>query len=290
MALTTPIKRTQFAQKVSEKFEERVVFHFETDTKQVLVGDSEQTLDELLKVLDGERTITLAGEVTGTVKTDGHSNIVINTEVTPDGHDHTGATVKVDQPGRVVVSSDDKSITVSDITADELNTLSGVKSNIQSQLDAKVKASSVNGNIVVDGKELPVYVHPDMTITSETLDSVELAGGTELLGVKKLSTDKQGHVSELQLQPYVMPKVSRFWVSTTEPTGQVVGDFWLETLDVAVEPGAYFLQPAGEGANRADTLVVGSGTSDYFTLTDVDSGETASAGDYNNYTINDPSV
>lgn len=288
MALNTPILRSQYAKKVSDQYDERVVFHFETDTKQVLVGDSEQTLEELLNILDGERSITLSGEVTGTVKTDGHSNVVLETTVTPDGHDHTGATVKVETAGRVVVSADDTSIVVSDITTDELNTLKNVKSNVQDQLDNKVKKSNTNGNILVDGVELPVYVHPDIAEFGETtLDPIDLDSHKEILSVKKITVDKQGHISALEMQPYTMPMISKFWVSTTEPTGQVVGDFWLETLNVEVETGAFYLQPAGENPNLADTMAVGSGTSGYFTLTDPSTDETKPAGIYENYSLED---
>ncbi|MCM1230095.1 MAG: hypothetical protein NC489_08180 [Ruminococcus flavefaciens] len=289
MALTTPIKRTQYAQKVSENFEERIIFHFETDTKQVLVGDTQQTLDELLQVLDGERSITLSGEVTGTVKTDGHSNIVLETTVTPDGHDHSGSTVKVEEPGRVVVSTDDKSIIVSKVTVEELEMLSGVTANVQKQLDDKVKASETNGNILVDGVELPVYVHPKVeSFESSELDSVDLDSGSKILSVKEIQVDDKGHISGLTMQPYNMPMISKFWVSTEEPTGQVVGDFWLETLNVEVEPGSFYLQPAGDNPNLAETLVVGAGTSGYFTLTDPKTDKTESAGIYENYTLSDP--
>ena len=285
----TPIKRTQYAQKISENFEERVVFHFETDTKQVLVGDTSQTLDELLKVLDGERTFTLSGEVTGSVKVDGHSNVVIETTVTADGHEHTGATVKVEEAARVVVSAEDKSIVVSDITADELAALSGIKDNIQEQLDAKVKESKTNGNIIVDGKELPVYVHPDVKLEEvEELEPKELAAGSTIKSINDFAVDEQGHVSKLQYQEFVMPQVSRFWVSTKEPTGQVVGDFWLETLNVDVDPGSFYLQPAGENPNLAETMVVGAGTSGYFTLTDTQTGDSQPAGLFGNYSLSEP--
>lgn len=288
MALNTPILRSQYAQKVSDQYDERVVFHFETDTKQVLVGDSTQTLDEFLKILDGERTISLTGEVTGTVKADGHSNVILEATVTPDGHEHTGATVKVETAGRVLVSNSDKSVVVSVITVDELNALQGVTSNVQEQLDNKVKASETNGNILLDGVELPVYVHPDSEAFSETtLDKIELDSHKEILSVSKIEVDKHGHVSALKLQPYEMPMISKFWVSTKEPTGQVVGDFWLETLNVEVDSGSFYLQPAGENPNLADTMVVGSGTSGYFSLTDTATNETKPAGIYENYSLGD---
>ena len=288
MALNTPIKRSQYAQKVSDQFNERVVFHFETDTKQVLVGDSNQTLDELLSILDGQRSITLTGEVTGSVQTDGHSGFTLETTVTPDGHEHTGATVKVGEAGRVVVSAEDRSIIVSNVTTTELGALTGIKDNIQTQLDNKVQASAENGHILLDGKDLPVYVHPDGVNYEESiLDPIDLDSHKKILSVKNFTVDQGGHISALELQTYNMPMISKFWVSNIEPTGQVVGDFWIETLNVEVESGAFYLQPAGENPNLADTMVVGAATTPYFTLTDPVTEITTPSGEANDYSLSE---
>lgn len=271
MESVTPIKRVQYAQKVSDDFDKRVVFHFETDSLQVKIGDTDKTLDEVLRIMDGERTITLIGGVTGSVKMEnGHSNAIIETTVTDDGHIHTGGTVKLETGGRVVVTDEkNKTIVVSDVTVKELGYLSGAKSNIQQQLDDKIKSSKVNGNVLVDDKELSVYIHPDIDdFEVSEAEDIAISAGSKINSVKNLSVDQHGHVTGIEMQPYVMPAISKFWVGTEEPTGQVVGDFWLETLNVDVEPGSFFLRPAGPGANMANTMVVNKGTEFMFNMLD----------------------
>ena len=288
--MASEIIRSQYAQKVSEQFTDRKIFHFETDSKQVLIGDTDQVLDDLLKSLDGERSITLTGGVTGTVKTDGHSNVILSTEVTDDGHKHTGATIEVAEAKRVLISSDSKTVEVSAVTADELACLSGVTSNIQDQLDNKIKPSETNGNIIVDGTELPVYVHPTKDEFKVTESEQVLVGtGSVITSIKEIKVDGTGHISEIVTEPYKMSAMHKIWVSNNEPTGQAVGDFWLETLNVEVSEGEFFLQPP-DGGNVADTTVVGSGTASLFTLTDPVTGETGDAGEYDSYTLLDPSV
>lgn len=98
---------------------------------------------------------------------------------TPSSHTHGTITDdgKLDSASVVVVTSSDKSITSSTITVTELSYLSGVTSDIQTQLDAKL-ASSLKGeangiaeldeNGLVPSSQLPSYVDDVLEFSSKS--------------------------------------------------------------------------------------------------------------------------
>lgn len=122
------------------------IHHFETDSD-VVIMPTGVTLSEWVAAISTYRKIVLSGDVTGSAifNTAKEGNIEIDAEVTDDSHQHTGATVKVEKPLRVVTSGASNDLVVSDVTSDELNTLKGVKSNIQKQLDDLTVLASGTG-------------------------------------------------------------------------------------------------------------------------------------------------
>ena len=114
------------------------------------------------------RTITLDGDVAGAANFDGSANITITTTIADDSHNHTIANVdglqtaldgKLDDSGltasRVLTSDGTGAVVTSTVTTTELGYLSGVTSNIQTQLDAKLSSvdlSSYTGDVDITGE------------------------------------------------------------------------------------------------------------------------------------------
>ena len=67
----------------------------------------------------------------------------------------------------------------------------------------------------------------------------------------------------------------------------IVFDARQSTQFVEVESGAFYLQPAGENPNLADTMVVGAATTPYFTLTDPVTEITTPSGEANDYSLSE---
>lgn len=273
------ISRVQYALKETPDYKDRRVIHFETDSTVVLMQDG-RTLEEFAASVDGNRKITFTGDVTGTVTMNGHDDATVDLTVGDDSHNHTGSTIRAGEKDRVVVTAEDGTIAVSKVSITELETLSGIKSNIQEQLDRKIVSSEINGNVVVDGKEMTIYAHPDIEVDNINLGdpnaAPELAyADTEFKGVKELSIDDQGHIDKLVMGNFKMPKFAQFFNTSKEPETSVEGDFWLETLSVQVQPGDSFMEDCD--GDLAATKTVGSGTAHSFTMTDLDTNETEPA-------------
>lgn len=169
------------------------VYHLETDTDVVLVGDTGETLSEHIEAQDADRSITLTGDVSGTGTLQMGSNLEINTTVADDSHSHTGSTIAPGAANRVAISNATGELDVSDITTTELNALDGITGNIQTQLGGKsddghnhdtryVKQTAVgaeNGvapldsNGIIDSQYLPSYV-------DDVIEAYIVAGATAL--------------------------------------------------------------------------------------------------------------
>jgi len=157
-----------------------IVIHRETDTDCVIMPDGTHTLSEFLVNFGVLRTVVVTGDASGmTSYNPSESGVVeIPVEVTDDSHGHSGATVHMTEGNRVVVSSEDKSLVVSVITANELSALAGINGSIQGQLNGKAaedhnhdstylkqsSLGSVNGVVPlgpdgkISAKYLPSYV------------------------------------------------------------------------------------------------------------------------------------
>ena len=158
-------------------------YHLETDSDAVLMSYpngaiSTTTLTSKIADLDAARTITLAGDVTGSGNLATNASLTITASVTDDSHGHTGSTITLGTSSRAVVTNGSKHLTVSDTTATELGYVHGVTSAIQTQLDNKaasnhnhdsvyVKQTSIGANNgvaplnasgVIDSTYLPGYV------------------------------------------------------------------------------------------------------------------------------------
>jgi len=169
------------------------VYHLETDTDVVLVGDTGETLSEHIEAQDADRSITLTGDVSGTGTLQMGSNLEINTTVADDSHSHTGSTIAPGEADRVAISNATGELDVSNITTTELNALDGITGNVQTQLDGKsgtghnhdtvyVKQTAVgaeNGvapldsNGIIDSQYLPSYV-------DDVIEAYIVAGATAL--------------------------------------------------------------------------------------------------------------
>ena len=127
----------KYREAVMDKDNNVIVIHRETDTDCVFMPDGIQTLSQFLMPLAGYRAIHLSGAVTGAISfgimADGIHEL--ETEITDDSHGHSGSTVIMSAADRVIVSSAEHNLVVSEITTDELNCLKGIKSNVQDQLD-----------------------------------------------------------------------------------------------------------------------------------------------------------
>lgn len=190
---------------VLDENKQPVVIHRETDTDCVIMPDGVSTLSEFLVSIGtyGTRVITLSGAVTGSVQynTASGAPIEIDVDVTDDGHNHTGATILMPEKDRVIISSGDKTITVSGVTLAELNALAGITGNIKQLLEGKAAA---------DHDHDTVYVKK-----SEAGES----GGVVPLG-------SNGKIAE-QYLPQTGPAIQ---IGGTQPTNQKAGDLWFQEI------------------------------------------------------------
>jgi hypothetical protein len=128
--------------------------------------------------LSTPRTISLAGDVAGAANFDGSANITITTVIADDSHNHTianvdglqaaldakqatitGAATTIDDADltidRAIISDASGKVAVSSVTSTELGYVSGVTSNIQTQLDGKLtdfSLESYTGDVDIDGE------------------------------------------------------------------------------------------------------------------------------------------
>lgn len=179
-----------------------VRIHYETDVDCVIMPDGKNTLATFLVNFTGSRTIAISGGATGTVsyKPIDEGTVELEVEVTDDGHKHSGSTVVMPEPNRVLVSGADRRTGVSAVTATELGMLSGVTENVQTQLD---------------GKSATGHSHDDVYVRKDQLGK---SGGVATLG-----TD--GKISE-----EFLPATANVQVSETAPTDQKEGDMWFEPI------------------------------------------------------------
>lgn len=268
------IQRVQYALKASDNYEDRKVLHFETDSAVVLMQDG-RTLEEFAHSVDGERNFTITGGVTGQARINGHDDVILEVSVGDDSHRHSGATVFVEGSNKVIISGEDGSLVDSGISAEELSYLQGVHENIQDALDNKVKESEINGNILVDGAEVVVYKHPgidaDAIVKPEEGTPPELAYQfTNFQALQGLEVDENGHITRAEVKNFKMPRFAQFYNTSIEPTDQVAGDFWLETLSVTVAPGNHYVEDVD--GDLGQTQTVNDQTAVMFTMTDIDTG------------------
>ncbi|MCM1295066.1 MAG: hypothetical protein NC311_05945, partial [Muribaculaceae bacterium] len=191
-----------------------IIIHRETDTDCVIMPDGTHTLSEFLVNFGVRRTIVVTGDASGAVSYNPSESgtVEIPVEITDDSHSHTGATVRMAEGSRVIVSSEDKGLAVSVITANELGALAGINGSIQAQLNGKaaedhnhdsayLKQSSlgaINGVVPlgadgkISAKYLPSYVDDAVEgVASEDLtDFVPNEWDEELRGPFVLETGK----------------------------------------------------------------------------------------------------
>lgn len=135
MANTEPtINKRQYAVVLADGKVE--VYHFETDSDVVILPTG-LTLSQWIAEITTYKKLVLGGGATGEALYNPAKpgNIELDVDITDDGHKHTGATVRVSEPLRVVTSGGDCDLVVTDVTTTELQCLKGVKSNIQTQID-----------------------------------------------------------------------------------------------------------------------------------------------------------
>jgi hypothetical protein len=124
------------------------------------------------------RTISLAGDIAGAANFDGSANITITTVIADDSHNHTianvdglqaaldakqatitGAATTIDDADltidKALISDASGKVAVSSVSSTELGYVSGVTSNIQTQLDGKLtdfSLESYTGDVDIDGE------------------------------------------------------------------------------------------------------------------------------------------
>lgn len=286
------VQRVQYAVKISEQYDERKILHFETDSDAVLIGNTNKTLTDTLQEIATPRKTTLSGDVTGTITASIYDDVEMNVEVNDDSHVHTGGTLDVGEAGRVVITAEDGSVTVSDVTSDELTALSGVTGSIQDQLDNKIKASETNGNVLVDGDELEVYRHPELETPFEWAlppegEETKMVGNLKVNAIKNLEVDPMGHITKLETETFLTRPYSVFYLSSNEPTDQEYGDFWLELLSVEVDSG-YYVEPTEPEADLKDIEPITPKTEDLYALEHTETGIQTPAGSAERYSLSDP--
>ena len=228
------------------------------------------------------RTITLDGDVSGAVNFDGSANITLTTTIADDSHNHTianvdglqaaldakqatitGAATTIDDADlttdRAVISDASGKVAVSSVTSTELGYVSGVTSNIQTQLDAKLSSldlSSYTGDVDITG-ELVVDSY------NETYAAITSSSGTATIDCEA------GNVFALTLSE----NVTTFTWSNPPASGTAYGF----SLKVIQGSSAYTITwpPAVDWPNAtAPTLSTGSGAVDQFVFYTHDGGTT----------------
>ena len=135
-------------------------------------------VSDTANALTTARTIALAGDVAGAANFDGSANITITTVIADDSHNHTitnvdglqaaldakqatitGAATTIDDADltvdKALISDASGKVAVSSVTSTELGYVSGVTSNIQTQLDGKLTDFSLEiytGDVNIAGE------------------------------------------------------------------------------------------------------------------------------------------
>ena len=252
--MPTTISRVKHVQKLTSN--NLRVFHYETDSDSVLVG--EQSLTDVLEAgVIGNQTFTLTGDVQGSATVTKGGNVTISTDVGDDSHNHSGSTIRMGTSGRALVTktgTDSQSneyvyIDVAAVTATELGYLSGVTANIQTQLNGKVAgpASSTDSGLAAfngtTGKTIKkagaigsatqgFYLDSNgvPTVMSYTLSksvpSNAVFTDTTYSNATTTTAGLMSATDKLKLDNVVRV----YWGGTTAPSGQSTGDLWFMDL------------------------------------------------------------
>lgn len=89
--------------------------------------------------------------------------------------------------------------------------------------------SNTNGNILIDGSEVVVYAHPTVTVSAGTATQTLARSGT-FQAISAITTDTTGHVTGKTTKTYTMPAIPNIQSGSTQPTDQVAGDLWFQTI------------------------------------------------------------
>ena len=213
------------------------------------------------------RTISLAGDVAGAANFDGSSNITITTIIADDSHNHTIANVDGLQAAidaktitgaattifdadltidKALISDASGKVAVSSVSSTELGYVSGVTSNIQTQLDAKlntVNLSNYTGDVDIDG-ELVV------TSYNETYAAVTSSSNATTIDCEA------GNVFS-----HTLSENTTFTFSNPPASGTSYG-FTLKVVQDASASGYVITWPSSVDWPRSNTPVLSLGASD----------------------------
>jgi hypothetical protein len=166
--------------------------------------------------LSTARIISLSGDVTGSTSFDGSANISITSTVADNSHLHTASNIS------------DLTATAAEInvldgiaaTTTELNYCDGVTSNIQTQLNSKANMSNLAA-VATSGSYSDLSNKPAIptilnTMISRANDNSAPAGSTQ--------------IDANLLDGYDSSYFANIKLSSTQPTGQRVNDFWLQIV------------------------------------------------------------
>lgn len=93
----------------------------------------------------------------------------------------------------------------------------------------KTANSTKNGYIEIDGTEVAVYSHPAITVTAGTAAQTLTRGGT-FAAISAVTVDASGHLTGKTTKTYTMPAIPNVQFGKTQPTDQITGDLWFESL------------------------------------------------------------
>lgn len=93
----------------------------------------------------------------------------------------------------------------------------------------KTANSTKNGYIVIDGTEVVVYSHPTVTVSAGTATQTLTRSGT-FAAISAVTVDSTGHLTGKTTKTYTMPAIPNIQSGKTQPTNQIAGDLWFETL------------------------------------------------------------
>ena len=98
------------------------------------------------------------------------------------------------------------------------------------RVDATKTANSTkNGYIEIDGTEVVVYSHPSVTVSAGTAAQTLTRGGN-FEAISALTVDASGHLTGKTTKTYTMPAIPDIQFGGTQPTNQIAGDLWFESL------------------------------------------------------------
>jgi len=93
----------------------------------------------------------------------------------------------------------------------------------------KTAGSTKNGYVQIDGTDIVVYTHPSISVSAGTATQVLARSGT-FQALSAIITDASGHVTAKTTKTYTMPAIPNIQSGSTQPTNQVAGDLWFQTL------------------------------------------------------------